>query len=180
MATQLLLIGGRSGSGKTQAASELHALLAGEDVRHAVIEGDYLDLAHPTPWEHHLAERNLAAVWANYRELGYERLIYSNTIAPLQAAELAAAMGDDPVVTVVVLSASNDTLCTRASPAGKAVPNSWSTCDAARRRRHGWTRSARLRSSESTPMAGPVPRLPNTSGACCPGEAGPRTDEIAQ
>jgi len=113
MATQLLLIGGRSGSGKTQAASELHALLAREDVRHAVIEGDYLDLAHPTPWEHHLAERNLAAVWANYRELGYERLIYSNTIAPLQAAELAAAMGDDPLVTAVVLSASNDTVYAR-------------------------------------------------------------------
>jgi broad-specificity NMP kinase len=113
MATQVLLIGGRSGSGKTQAASELHALLAREDVRHAVIEGDYLDLAHPTPWEHHLAERNLAAVWANYRELGYERLIYSNTIAPLQAAELAAAMGDDPVVTAVVLSASNDTVYAR-------------------------------------------------------------------
>ena len=113
MATQLLLIGGRSGSGKTQAASELHALLAREDVRHAVIEGDYLDLAHPTPWEHHLAERNLAAVWANYRELGYERLIYSNTIAPLQAAELAAAMGDDPVVTAVLLSASNDTAYAR-------------------------------------------------------------------
>ena len=113
MATQLLLIGGRSGSGKTQAASELHALLAREDVRHAVIEGDYLDLAHPTPWEHHLAERNLVAVWANYRELGYERLIYSNTIAPLQAAELAAAMGDDPLVTAVVLSASNDTVYAR-------------------------------------------------------------------
>ena len=109
----MLLIGGRSGSGKTQAASELHALLAREDVRHAVIEGDYLDLAHPTPWEHHLAELNLAAVWANYRELGYERLIYSNTIAPLQAAELAAAMGDDPVVTAVVLSASNDTVYAR-------------------------------------------------------------------
>lgn len=113
MATHVLLMGGRSGSGKTQAASELHALLVREDVRHAVIEGDYLDLAHPTPWEHHLAERNLAAVWANYRELGYERLIYSNTIAPLQAAELAAAMGDDPVVTAVVLSASNDTVYAR-------------------------------------------------------------------
>src|SRR5674476_417564 len=113
MTTHVLLIGGRSGSGKTQAASELHALLAREDVRHAVIEGDYLDLAHPAPWEHHLAERNLAAVWANYRELGYERLIYSNTIAPLQAAELAAAMGDDPVVTAVLLSASNDTTYAR-------------------------------------------------------------------
>ncbi|HEX7397800.1 MAG TPA: AAA family ATPase [Propionibacteriaceae bacterium] len=157
MATHVLLIGGRSGSGKTQAASELHALLAREDVRHAVIEGDYLDLAHPTPWEHHLAERNLAAVWANYRELGYERLIFSNTIAPLQAAELAAAMGDDPVVTAVVLSASNDTVYARLA-GRESGAELWSTCDAARRRPPGWTRNARLRSSESTPMAGPAPR----------------------
>jgi thymidylate kinase len=115
MATHVLLIGGRSGSGKTQAATELHALLKREDVRHAVIEGDHLDLAHPAPWEHHLAERNLAAIWANYRELGYARLIYTNTVAPLQAAELAAAMGDDPVVTAVLLTASNDTAYARLS-----------------------------------------------------------------
>jgi hypothetical protein len=54
-------------------------------------------------------------VWANYRELGYERLIYTNTLAPLHAAELAAAIGDDPVVTAVLLTASNDTAYARLS-----------------------------------------------------------------
>jgi hypothetical protein len=38
-----------SGVGKASAASALHALLKGRDIRHAVIEGDYLDLAHPEP-----------------------------------------------------------------------------------------------------------------------------------
>lgn len=115
MSTHVLLIGGRSGSGKTQAALELHALLCRQEVRHAVIEGDYLDLAYPAPWEHHLAERNLAAVWANYRALGYERLIYTNTLAPLHATELAAAIGNDPRVTAVLLTASAETAYARLS-----------------------------------------------------------------
>jgi hypothetical protein len=30
---------------------------------HCLIEGDNLDMAYPPPWEHGLAERNLAAMW---------------------------------------------------------------------------------------------------------------------
>jgi len=52
-----------------------------------VIEGDYLDLAHPAPhlaFPHaSLAEQNLAAMWTAYRSLGYHRLIYTNTAAVL-------------------------------------------------------------------------------------------------
>jgi hypothetical protein len=40
-----------------------------------VIEGDNLDMAFPQAWEHNLAERKLAAIWANYRALGYQRMI---------------------------------------------------------------------------------------------------------
>jgi broad-specificity NMP kinase len=112
MRTQVLFIGGRSGVGKTSAALALHALLKSRDIRHAVIEGDYLDLAHPEPWTTFpafgLAERNLAAVWANFRELEYRRLIYTNTASVVSIAALAAAMGDDPDVAAVLLRA--DTL----------------------------------------------------------------------
>lgn len=104
---ELLVIGGRSGVGKSTAAFALHALLRGDDVSHAVIEGDALDLAWPTPWEHRLSMRNLAAVWANYRALGYRRLVYTNTVAVLEAEELAAAMGGSPRVTRVLLTASD-------------------------------------------------------------------------
>lgn len=78
--TELLLIGGRSGVGKTAVAAEIFNLLPAADVRHAWIEGDFLDLAHPTPWLQgfHLAEQNLAAVWRNYQAAGYQRLIYTN------------------------------------------------------------------------------------------------------
>lgn len=106
--SSVVLIGGRSGVGKTTVAHALHALLTRADVPHAVIEGDYLDLAHPAPHAHRLAERNLAAVWSAYRELGYRRLVYTNTVSPQYADDLAAAMGDRPHVTAVLLTASDE------------------------------------------------------------------------
>ena len=102
------MIGGRSGVGKTTVAYALHTLLRADDVRHALIEGDNLDLAWPSPWEHRLSFRNLAALWANYRDLGYRRLIYTNTVAVLEADELAEAMGDSPQVTAVLLTADDE------------------------------------------------------------------------
>ena len=111
--TELLLIGGRSGAGKTAVASALHLLLSRARVRHALIEGDMLDLAWPPPWEHHLAERNLAAIWTGYRELGFRRLVYTNTVSVLAADELSAAMGDEPTVTAVLLTASDATAGSR-------------------------------------------------------------------
>lgn len=115
--SEVLFIGGRSGVGKSTAAEALHDLLVAADVRHAVIEGDLLDLAHPAPHvefpEAHLAERNLAAMWSAYRELGHHRLVYTNTVAVLEQDALAAAMGDDPVVTAVLLRAGDQATADR-------------------------------------------------------------------
>lgn len=105
MESQLLLIGGRSGVGKSSAAFALHDLLAADGVAHAVVEGDALGLAWPAPSEHRVAARNLAAVWGTYRALGHRRLVYTNTVSVLEADELAAAMGDRPRVTSVLLTA---------------------------------------------------------------------------
>lgn len=107
--SEVLFLGGRSGVGKSSVAVELHVQLCAADVRHCVIEGDNLDLAHPPPWEHRLAERNLAAMWANYRDLGYRRMIYTNTVSVRFVPELTAAMGDDPSVTAVLLTSSDAT-----------------------------------------------------------------------
>ena len=57
--------------------------------------------------------RNLAAVWANYRELGYRRLVYTNTVSVLEADELAVAMGDEPRIAGVLLTASDDVVAAR-------------------------------------------------------------------
>lgn len=125
--SEVLFIGGRSGVGKSTAALALHDLLVAADVRHAVIEGDLLDLAHPAPHvEHpgaHLAEHNLTAMWAAYRELGHHRLVYTNTVSVLEHERLAAAMGDAPRVTAVLLRADDGTTAERlARRAGGVVP----------------------------------------------------------
>lgn len=77
MPSEVLFVGGRSGVGKSSVAFELHAQLAALEVKHCVIEGDSLDLAFPQPWEHHLAERNLAAISLRVRLERYQRLIAS-------------------------------------------------------------------------------------------------------
>jgi hypothetical protein len=107
--SEVLFLGGRAGVGKTSVGTEIHVQLSARQVRHCLIEGDNLDLAYPPPWEHGLAERNLAAMWANYRALGYRRLIYTNTVSVRFADALTTAMGDDPRVTAVLLTADDGT-----------------------------------------------------------------------
>ena len=115
--SEILLIGGRSGVGKSSVGAEIHAQLAAADVRHCLVEGDNLDMAHPAPHEHHLAERNLTALWANYRALDYRRMIYTNTasVFPAVINELTTAMGDTPAVTAVLLTCSDATARARLS-----------------------------------------------------------------
>ncbi|WP_433759027.1 AAA family ATPase [Nocardia sp. CA-135398] len=107
--SQALFIGGRAGVGKTTVAFEVHARLSVARVRHCLIEGDNLDQAYPAPWEHGLAERNLAAMWANYRALGYRRMVYTNTASVFEGVlgELVVAMGEQPEITAVLLTCTD-------------------------------------------------------------------------
>jgi hypothetical protein len=108
--TLALLIGGRSGSGKSSVAYEIHEQLSSAGVMHVCIEGDNIDLAYPPPWERGLAEQNLAAMWRNYRALGYRRIIYTNTVSVLHIEELAAALGSNVSITAVLLTARDATI----------------------------------------------------------------------
>lgn len=107
--TEVIFIGGRSGVGKSSVAAEASHLLARADIRHAVIEGDNLDQAFPQPWREgiDLAERNLAAIWRNYRAVGYSRLIFTNTVSVLEIPSLTAALGEQVHSFAVLLTASD-------------------------------------------------------------------------
>ena len=111
--SKALFIGGRAGVGKSSVGYEIHARLSAARVQHCLIEGDNLDMAWPAPYEHgvRLAEQNLAAMWANYRARGYQRMICTNTASVLEKviSELTAAMGDSPDVTAVLLTCSDAT-----------------------------------------------------------------------
>lgn len=111
MTGEVIFIGGPSGVGKTSVGFEMHAQLSARDVSHCVIDGDFLDMAHPTPWEHGLAERNLAAIWANYLALGYTRLIYTNTVSvlPTVMEALLEAMGGDVEAVAVLMTCTGAT-----------------------------------------------------------------------
>lgn len=107
--TEVLLVGGRSGVGKSTVAFETSVQLAAAGTKHAVIEGDNLDLAHPHP-PPGFAFRNLAGMWRNYRELGYHRLIYTNTNSVISTDTLLPALGDNPRVVAVLLTATDATV----------------------------------------------------------------------
>jgi predicted kinase len=112
---EVLLIGGRSGVGKTTVAWEVSVLLRAADVAHAVIEGDYMGHAHPAPesdpHRSQLTERNLTAVWANFARLGYRRLVYTNTLSvlPEVTGMFERAMGSGVRIVRVLLTATDAT-----------------------------------------------------------------------
>ncbi|MFF1374950.1 hypothetical protein [Streptomyces sp. NPDC058308] len=111
---EVLLIGGRSGVGKSSVGWEVAARLRAADIGHALIEGDLLDAVHPAPTgdpdRSGITERNLAAVWANYRALGCHRLVYTNTASVLPSEEqLFAKAMDGPRIIRVLLTATDAT-----------------------------------------------------------------------
>lgn len=108
---ELLVIGGRSGVGKSTAAEEISALLEEQSVSHCLIDGDNLDWAHPKPSDDPhgtaLTERNLHSMWQNYASVGYTRLIYVNTMSVAEVPMLVRAMGGTPRVTAVLLRSTD-------------------------------------------------------------------------
>ncbi|MFI1330920.1 hypothetical protein ACH4U7_12380 [Streptomyces sp. NPDC020845] len=112
---EVLLIGGRAGVGKTTVGWEVSAQLRVAMIPHCVIEGDFMGQAHPAPEgdpsRKKIAERNLTALWSNYAELGYRRLIYTNTVSVLTDSEgmFQRAMGAGVRIVRVLLTASDAT-----------------------------------------------------------------------
>ncbi|GIL28641.1 nucleoside/nucleotide kinase family protein [Actinocatenispora comari] len=110
--TEALLIGGRSGVGKSSVGWEIAALLKAADVAHTYVEGDTLDQTWPKPAGDPtlatLTEENLHALWRNFAARGQHRLIYTNTAAVLDAALVRRATGAVRCIGVL-LTASDDT-----------------------------------------------------------------------
>ncbi|GKQ33907.1 hypothetical protein [Streptomyces sp. A012304] len=113
--SEALLIGGRAGVGKTTVGWEVSARLRAVGVPHAVIDGDYMGQVHPAPegdpTRTAIAERNLTAVWGNYAELGYRRLVYTNTVCVLDDLTgcFRRALGDGVRLVRVLLTATDET-----------------------------------------------------------------------
>lgn len=110
---EVLLIGGRSGVGKTTAGWEVSARLQAARIAHALIEGDNLDQIFPAPpgdpQRSRITEANLAALWRNYAAVGCRRLIYTNTVSVLEPDLIVRAVGGTARVVAVLLTADDAT-----------------------------------------------------------------------
>lgn len=74
--TELVLICGPAGVGKTASAIEVSERLQREGVAHALIDTDELDRIFPVPQDlARVTERNLAFMWQGFHERGIRRLI---------------------------------------------------------------------------------------------------------
>jgi len=90
-------------------------MLRRREVAHCLVEGDFLDQAHPAPADDphrsRITERNPTAVWAGYEALGHHRLIYTNTVSVLEEDMVIRAMGGGGTgITRVLLGAGEETV----------------------------------------------------------------------
>ena len=122
--TQILLITGPAGVGKSTLNWEVSAQLTAAGLRHAAIETDELDRIFPLPSASELqelrpgmtdiSEVNLATISGNYRALGCDRLILSGVMVFLdEARKWIGRAIPNADFTVVRLLASNDALLRR-------------------------------------------------------------------
>lgn len=111
--THVLFISGPTGVGKTSTLNACHEALADHNVRHAAIEGDYLDMSHPPLWKQGMSLQNLRAVVSNYENAGIDRFLYSNSVALLESDHLATAFSGEVRINNVLLSLTPDTAAQR-------------------------------------------------------------------
>ena len=113
--TDVLVISGPAGVGKSTTAFEVSNQLQAAGVDHVLIDTDELDRIYPVPDDlSDVTERNLAAMWATFAARGARRLIlvgvYLDRPSELDWVRRAIP---DAAITCVRLAASDATLVDR-------------------------------------------------------------------
>jgi gluconate kinase len=113
--SEVVLICGPAGVGKSSAAIEVSERLEREGVAHALIDTDELDRIFPVPQDlARVTERNLAFMWRGFHERGIRRLILVGVVLD-RASELSwiRRAVPDARLTIIRLVASEATLVDR-------------------------------------------------------------------
>jgi predicted kinase len=80
----VLLITGPVGVGKSTIAAEAASLLRQADIPHALVDLDRIEQCWPVPADdpenERVSHRNLACMWANFRQAGADRLIFARVL----------------------------------------------------------------------------------------------------
>ena len=80
----VLVITGPVGVGKSTIAAEAAWLLRQADIPYALVDLDRIEQCWPVPaddpWNERVSHRNLACIWANFRQAGADRLILTRVL----------------------------------------------------------------------------------------------------
>lgn len=126
LSSELLLLGGRSGVGKSAVSEEVSSQLKRADVSHCLMDGDWIDRCFPQA-PPTLFDRNFQALWRNYKSFGCTRLIYSNWASINHAERIVDLMGNGqrPEIVGVLLLCTDDTARHRLSTRGHGGGLEW-------------------------------------------------------
>jgi hypothetical protein len=109
-AVPVLVITGPVGVGKSTIANEAAWLLRQADVPHALVDLDRIEQCWPVPaddpWNERVSHRNLACMWANFRQAGADRLILVRVLEARSLLQRVAQAVPGAQITVVRLRAS--------------------------------------------------------------------------
>jgi hypothetical protein len=105
----VLVITGPVGVGKSTVAAEAARLLREANVPHALVDLAWIEQCWPVPvddpWNERLTHRNLACMWANFRQAGVARLILVRVLEARSLLRQVAEAVPGAEVTVVRLRA---------------------------------------------------------------------------
>ncbi|HET8521870.1 MAG TPA: hypothetical protein VFL82_01480 [Thermomicrobiales bacterium] len=123
-----LIVTGPVGVGKTTVATAIVDVLDGGGIPSAFVDMDALRACYPRPagdpFHTALGYRNLAALWANFREVGAERLVLADVVESRDLSPYRQAVpGAD--ITVVRLIASPETITRRLHGREDGVSLAW-------------------------------------------------------
>jgi len=106
----VLVITGPVGVGKSTIAAEAAWLLRQAEVPYALVDLDRIEQCWPVPaddpWNERVSHRNLACMWANFRQAGADRLILARVLESRSLLRRVARAVPGAQITVVRLRAS--------------------------------------------------------------------------
>jgi hypothetical protein len=105
----VLVITGPVGVGKSTIAAEAAWLLRQADIPHALVDLDRIEVSWPVPADdpgnERVSHRNLACMWANFRQAGADRLIFARVLETRSLLRRVTAAVPGAQITVVRLRA---------------------------------------------------------------------------
>ena len=170
----VLVITGPVGVGKSTIAAEAAWLLRQAGVPHALVDLDRIEQCWPVPaddpWNERVSHRNLACMWANFRQAGADRLIFARVLETRSLLRRVTKAVPGAQITVVRLRAPVAVLHERIRSREASDPD-W-FLDAATHTAEVFKR-ARVEITWWTTRTGPRQWSPRK---CCTGSAGSRRE----